>query len=354
MSSGSRQATWLVTGGAGFIGSCFVELAVRAGKRVLVLDALTYAGHRENLEGIQGPGSFELIEGDIRDAKLVAKLLVEHSVDAVLNFAAESHVDRSISGPAAFVETNVVGTSVLLNESLRYWQGLPEPRKSAFRYLQVSTDEVFGELTEEQDKFSETTPIQPNSPYSASKAGGDLLVRAWHHTFGFPTLITRCSNNYGPKQFPEKLIPVMIHAAIGGKPLPVYGTGANIRDWIHVEDHCRGILLALERGKPGSVYCFGGRAERRNLDVVKTICQILDELRPRGDGKRYEAQISFVTDRLGHDWRYAIDDRLAERELGFTRLHTFEKGLRATIQWYMDHESWCKSVTRPRDERSRK
>lgn len=335
--------TLLVTGAAGFIGSNFVELAVRQGFRVIVLDSLTYAGHRENLEGISGPGSFEFVEGDIRNEKLVDRLLVNHSIDALLNFAAESHVDRSITGPAAFIETNILGTYNLVTCAHRYWSTLAGKKKETFRYLQVSTDEVYGTLGE-SGKFSETTPYAPNSPYSASKASADLLVRAWHHTYGLPTITTNCSNNYGPKQYPEKLIPHMIQCALSDKNLPVYGNGKNVRDWIHVEDHCAGILLALLKGKPGSTYCFGGNAERQNVDVVKTLCLELDCLRPRKDGKSYAAQISFVQDRLGHDWRYAIDDSLAQRELGFTRKFDFEKGLASTVQWYLEHAAWTQAV----------
>ncbi len=341
--------TLLLTGGCGFIGSCFVRQAVARGRKIIVLDALTYAGHRENLEGIAGPGSVELVIGNIREGALVSRLLREHHVDAVLNFAAESHVDRSISAPSDFIETNIKGTFTLLNASLDYWQNLSEPRKAQYRHLQVSTDEVYGslDLAKPEEKFSEATPYAPNSPYSASKAAGDHLVRAWHHTYGLPTLTTNCSNNYGPRQFPEKLIPHMIDCALKGRPLPVYGDGGNIRDWIHVEDHCNGIWLALEKGNPGSTYCFGGRAERNNLDLVKTLCRELDRLRPREDGKSHESGIQFVKDRLGHDRRYAIDDRLAERELGFTRKYDFEEGLANTVRWYLENQAWCKAVLSP-------
>ena len=340
-----KSSTILVTGAAGFIGSNFVEIAVREGRKVIVLDSLTYAGHRENLEGISGPGSCELVVGDIRDPKLTGELLARYSVDALLNFAAESHVDRSIMGPAAFIETNILGTYQLLTQALDYWKKLPEGKRSAFRYLQVSTDEVYGTLGD-TGKFSETTPYAPNSPYSASKASADLLVRAWHHTYGLPTLTTNCSNNYGPKQYPEKLIPHMIHCALVGKPLPVYGEGTNVRDWIHVKDHSRGILDALDKGTPGQTYCFGGNAERKNLDVVRAICAELDRVRPRADKKSYSEQIAFVTDRLGHDWRYAIDDSLAQRELGFKREFTFESGLKDTIHWYLENADWQAAVLR--------
>lgn len=341
----NNNKTLLVTGAAGFIGSTFVRQMVTQGKKVIVLDALTYAGHRENLENIKGPGSLELIIGNICDGALISQLLQKHSIDALINFAAESHVDRSIDSPSAFIDTNIRGVFILLNAALQYWQKLPEPQKTRFRFLQVSTDEVYGSLGP-TGKFSETTPYAPNSPYSASKAAGDMLVRAWYHTYGLPTLTTNCSNNYGPRQYPEKLIPHMITCALAGKPLPVYGDGGNIRDWIHVEDHSAGVALALERGTPGSTYCFGGRSEHNNLDVVRAICQELDKLSPRKDGKSHSSAITFVTDRLGHDRRYAIDDTLAERELGFTRQYkNFEEGLTATIRWYLDHQDWCRSVT---------
>ena len=337
--------TILLTGGAGFIGSNFVEMAVRLGHRIIVLDALTYAGRRENLDSIpQGtsshPGSWELVLGDIRDPRLAAELLHKHSCTSLLNFAAESHVDRSITGPSAFIETNILGTYNLLQAARGYVDSMPagSPLKTSFRYLQVSTDEVYGTLGD-TGKFSEATPYAPNSPYSASKAAADHLVRAWHHTYGLNVVTTNCSNNYGPKQFPEKLIPHMIQCALGGKPLPVYGKGSNVRDWIYVGDHCAGILAALERGRAGETYCFGGNSERKNLDVVHAICAVLDELKPRQGadaGKSYREQITFVQDRAGHDWRYAIDDSRAERELGFKRsMASFEQGLRATIEWYL-------------------
>jgi dTDP-glucose 4,6-dehydratase len=329
----------IVTGGAGFIGSNFVRMSVARGHRVTILDALTYAGHKENLEGVDA----ELIKGDIGDRKLVAKLLKDTKPDVVFNFAAESHVDRSIDGPAVFITTNVLGTSNLLDCSVEYWKTLAAPEQKRFRYLQVSTDEVYGALGE-SGKFSETTPYAPNSPYSASKAAADHLVRAWHHTFGLPTITTNCSNNYGPYQFPEKLIPTMIRCALANKPLPVYGNGGNIRDWIQVEDHCSGIWLAVEKGRPGETYCFGGNAERNNLDVVKNICEEMDSIHPRTDGKKYSELISFVTDRLGHDWRYAIDDTKAMKELGFKRKYNFETGLKETIQWYLKNQDWMKKV----------
>jgi len=336
----SNRKTILVTGVAGFIGCNFVRLALSRGYRVVGYDALTYAGHEENIEGLGN--NFTLLKADIRDPAAFRQALARHQPSGVLNFAAESHVDRSIEDPLLFVETNVLGTANLLHLSLEYYAGLNGAAKEEFRYLQVSTDEVFGSLGE-SGKFSETTPLDPRSPYSASKTGADLLVSAWHHTFKLPTITTRCSNNYGPFQFPEKLIPHMIHCALTGKALPVYGKGQNVRDWIHVEDHCAGILLAFEKGNPGANYCFGGNAERRNLDLVKDICSILDGLRPKTSGS-YAEQISFVTDRLGHDWRYAIDDSLASRELGFRRKHELESGLRSTVEWYLNNEAWRSRV----------
>jgi dTDP-glucose 4,6-dehydratase len=331
--------TLLVTGGGGFIGSNFVELATKAGHKVVVLDAMTYAGHRENLAAIP----CELVIGNICDGALVSSLLEKHKIDSVINFAAESHVDRSISGPGAFIDTNIIGVFTMLNASLDYWKKLEGAQKTNFRYLQVSTDEVYGSLGP-TGKFSETTPMAPNSPYSASKASGDLLTRAWFHTYGLPTITTNCSNNYGPKQFPEKLIPHMIHCALTDKPLPVYGDGGNIRDWIHVADHCAGVMLALKKGQLGATYCFGGNAEKNNLDVVRTICKLLDEMKPRKDGKSHATSIAFVKDRLGHDRRYAIDDSLAERELGFKRSYQFESGIKDTVRWYLENDAWVKAV----------
>jgi len=333
----------LVTGGAGFIGSCFTLGALSKGYRVVVLDALTYAGCLENLAGAQNHDQFKFIKGDIRDRALADQLLREYRIDGVINFAAESHVDRSITGAAPFIETNISGTFALLESSLKYWNTLEASDKKSFRYVQISTDEVFGELGP-TGMFSETTPYAPNSPYSASKASADLLVRAWFHTFGLPTLVTHCSNNYGPRQYPEKLIPLMILNALEGKDLPVYGKGENIRDWIHVEDHCEGILLTLTKGRPGEHYCFGGRAEKTNISVVKTLCASLDEARPKKDRTKYESQIRFVTDRLGHDWRYAIDDSKAEKELGFKRKYGFENGLKQTLAWYLENKKWIESI----------
>ncbi len=335
----------LVTGGAGFIGSSFVHMALARGARVVVLDALTYAGHRHSVP--TDDARCRLVVGSITDGLLVAKLLREEHIDSVVCFAAESHVDRSIDAPAAFIDTNVVGTFRMLEASLEYWRTLEKDAKLGFRHLQVSTDEVYGSLGD-SGKFTEESAYTPNSPYSASKAAGDHLVRAWHHTYGLPTLTTNCSNNYGPRQHPEKLIPVLITKALAGEPLPIYGHGANVRDWIHVEDHCAGIFLALERGRVGETYCFGGDAERKNLDVARQVCATLDELRPRSDGASYATQIAFVTDRLGHDWRYAIDDARARKDLGFTRKYGFADGLRATIQWYLDNREWCERALAPR------
>lgn len=335
----------LVTGAAGFIGSSFVREAINKNHSVCVLDLLTYAGHIENIEDLIEKKQIQFIKGDICDFEHNLKILTENNIEAVVNFAAESHVDNSIHGPKDFIQTNIMGTFSLLEATRSYWNKLEGTKKDAFRYLQVSTDEVFGSLGD-TGKFSETTPYQPNSPYSASKASSDHLVRAWHHTYKLPTITTNCSNNYGPRQFPEKLIPLMIDHAIKGKALPVYGNGSNIRDWIHVEDHAAGVLLALTKGKPGSTYCFGGDSERNNLHVVQTLCKMLDELKPRDDKKSYAEQVSFVTDRAGHDWRYAIDDTLAQKELGFSRKYkNFEEGLQHTIKWYLENQIWVSKVS---------
>lgn len=347
-----QQKTIIVTGGAGFIGSTFVGLAVSKGYHVAVLDALTYAGHRENLAWIspqQGNGSYELCIGNICDAAFVSCLFVKHKPAAIVNFAAESHVDNSISGPRAFVDTNIIGTFTLLEAARDYWNGLADDEKPAFRFIQVSTDEVYGSLGE-TGKFTETTPMQPNSPYSASKAAGDHLARAWHETYGLPTIITNCTNNYGPRQYPEKLIPLMITRALSGQKLPIYGDGKNIRDWIHVEDHCAGVLLALEAGESGQSYCFGGDAERNNNQVVEALCGILDAARPLPDDKSYREQIVYVADRAGHDRRYAIDDSKAQRELGFSRRYDFTSGLKATVEWYLSNKEWVDAVTKASGE----
>jgi dTDP-glucose 4,6-dehydratase len=333
------RSTILVTGGCGFIGSTFVRQRVDRGDTIIVLDAMTYAGHEENLAGISGPGSVELVRGDIGDGALVGTLFDRHRFDAVINFAAESHVDRSITSPSAFIDTNIRGVFVLLSASLAHAR-----THEGFRFVQISTDEVYGSLGP-TGRFSETTPMAPNSPYSSSKAAGDLLVRAWHHTYGLPTITTNCSNNYGPRQYPEKLIPTMITNAIAGQPLPVYGDGGNVRDWIHVEDHCAGVSLALERGRIGETYCFGGDAERNNLQVVRGICDALDRWQPRPDGRPHASNIAFVPDRLGHDRRYAIDDTKARTELGFRRTYDrFEHGLAQTVRWYLDNQAWCQAV----------
>lgn len=335
----------LVTGGAGFIGSNFVELALQKNYRVTILDALTYAGHRANFLDFIKPGVCDFVSGRIEDANLVENLFQKNSFDGVIHFAAESHVDNSIAGPKAFLVTNIMGTFELLEAAKRYWKSLRGEKSSSFRFLHVSTDEVFGSLGE-TGKFDEKTAYAPNSPYSASKAGSDHLVRAWFHTYGLPTVMTNCSNNYGPRQFPEKLIPRMITNALNKETLPVYGKGANIRDWIHVQDHCAGVLLAYEKGLPGESYCFGGNSERNNLAVVQQICQILDRISPRGDGKAHSEGIRFVEDRLGHDFRYAIDDQKAQKQLGFKRRFSqFESGLEQTVKWYLENQEWIQTVS---------
>lgn len=335
-----------VTGGAGFIGANFVHFWLRQyDEPVLVLDALTYAGNLESLASVASDPRYHFAHVDICDRHAVAALLAQHRPRAILHFAAESHVDRSIHGPGEFIRTNVQGTFELLEAARAYWHELGDVEKAAFRFLHVSTDEVYGSLGPTDPAFTETTPYAPNSPYSASKAASDHLVRAWHHTYGLPTLTTNCSNNYGPYQFPEKLIPLMIHNALAGKPLPVYGDGQNVRDWLYVEDHCRAIARVLEAGRPGETYNIGGRNEVKNIDVVHTVCDLLDELRPREDGNSYRAQIAFVADRPGHDRRYAIDARKIERELGWTPQETFATGLRKTVQWYLDNPQWVEHVT---------
>jgi dTDP-glucose 4,6-dehydratase len=334
----------LVTGAAGFIGSAFVRKALGNKDKVVVLDKLTYAGHMENLDEVLDGKICHFVQGCITDQALTEKLLKEHDIDYLVNFAAESHVDNSIHSPGDFIKTNIFGTFSLLEAARGYWNSLQASKKESFRFLHVSTDEVYGTLGD-TGKFNEELPYRPNSPYSASKAGSDHLVRAWHHTYKLPTVTTNCSNNYGPRQYPEKLIPTMITNAISGKHLPVYGNGKNIRDWIHVEDHAHGVYLALTKGTPGETYCFGGNSERTNLDVVNSICAILDEVRPRSDKQSYSQQIKFVQDRAGHDWRYAIDDTKAQNELKFTRSYSqFEHGLRATVQWYLDNRTWIENV----------
>ena len=335
--------TWLVTGGAGFIGGNFVLEAVARGVKVVNLDALTYAGNLDTLSSLAGNPAHVFVQGDIGDRALVARLLAEHRPDAVLNFAAESHVDRSIDGPGAFVQTNVVGTLGLLEAVRDHWKGLEGGAKQAFRFLHVSTDEVYGTLGA-TGKFTETTPYAPNSPYSASKAASDHLVRAFHHTYGLPVLTTNCSNNYGPYHFPEKLIPLVIAKALSGEPLPVYGDGRQVRDWLFVADHCEAIRTVLAKGRPGETYNVGGNSERENIEVVKTICALLDQRRPRADGQPRETQITFVTDRPGHDRRYAIDASKLKNALGWEPKHSFEQGIATTVDWYLQHQDWVNRV----------
>jgi dTDP-glucose 4,6-dehydratase len=335
--------TWLVTGGAGFIGGNFVLEAVARGVRVVNLDKLTYAGNLDTLASLEGNPDHVFVQGDIGDQALVRRLLEEHRPDAVVNFAAESHVDRSIDGPAAFIQTNVVGTLGLLEAVRDHWKGLQGEARDAFRFLHVSTDEVYGSLGE-TGKFTETTPYAPNSPYSASKAASDHLVRAFHHTYGLPTLTTNCSNNYGPYHFPEKLIPLVIQRALAGQPLPVYGDGQQVRDWLYVSDHCEAIRTVLAKGRVGQTYNVGGNAERRNIEVVRTICRLLDERRPRPDGSPHESLITFVADRPGHDRRYAIDASKIRNELGWEPRYTFEEGIAATVDWYLANQDWVQRV----------
>jgi len=331
----------LVTGGAGFIGANFVlDWLAAHDEPVVNVDKLTYAGNLDNLASLQGDTRHVFVQGDIGDAALINGLLNQHQPRAVVNFAAESHVDRSIHGPEDFIQTNVLGTFRLLEAVRGYWSGLDTPAKSTFRMLHVSTDEVYGSLAASEAAFTEQHRYEPNSPYSASKAASDHLVRAWHHTYGLPVLTTNCSNNYGPFHFPEKLIPLMVVQALAGKPLPVYGDGQQIRDWLYVKDHCSAIRRVLEAGHVGEVYNVGGWNEKPNLEIVHTICALLDELKPRADGASYATQIAFVKDRPGHDRRYAIDARKLERELGWKPAETFETGIRKTVQWYLDHPEW--------------
>ena len=339
--------TILVTGGAGFIGSNFVldwlaEPATR-GETVVNLDALTYAGNLQNLASLQGDARHVFVQGDIGDRALVDRLLAEHRPRALVHFAAESHVDRSILGPGAFIQTNVQGTFTLLEAARAHWAALEGADKAAFRFHHVSTDEVYGSLAPAAPAFTETHPYEPNSPYSASKAASDHLVRAWHHTYGLPVLTTNCSNNYGPYHFPEKLIPLMIVNALAGKPLPVYGDGQQIRDWLYVKDHCSGIRAVLAAGRVGETYNIGGWNEKANIDIVKTVCALLDELKPDPAGP-YARLITYVTDRPGHARRYAIDARKIERELGWRPAETFDTGIRKTVQWYLDHADWVAGV----------
>ena len=338
--------TILVTGGAGFIGSNFVlDWLAGSQETVINLDLLTYAGNRQNLVSLEGDARHVFVQGDIGDTALVTRLLETHQPRAIVNFAAESHVDRSILGPSEFIKTNVVGTFNLLEAARAYWGKLPDDQKAAFRFLHVSTDEVYGSLAPDAPAFTETHPYEPNSPYSASKAASDHLVRAYHHTYGMPVLTTNCSNNYGPYHFPEKLIPLVIHNALAGKPLPIYGDGSQVRDWLYVSDHCAAIRTVLANGQVGETYNVGGWNEKRNIEVVQTLCALLDELKPRADGQSYASQITFVRDRPGHDQRYAIDARKLERELGWKPQETFETGIRKTVQWYLAHQDWVANIT---------
>jgi dTDP-glucose 4,6-dehydratase len=333
----------LVTGGAGFIGGNFVLDAVGRGIRIVNLDALTYAGNLDTLASLAKEDRHVFVEGDIGNRALVASLLEAHQPEAIVNFAAESHVDRSIDGPAAFVHTNVVGTLSLLEAARDYWRGLPGATKASFRFLHVSTDEVYGSLGD-TGRFTEETPYAPNSPYSASKAASDHLIRAFHHTYGLPVLTTNCSNNYGPYQFPEKLIPLIIARALAGEPLPVYGDGRNVRDWLYVADHCSAIRAVLEGGRVGETYNVGGDAEMQNIDVVHAICALLDARRPRADGEPRASQITHVADRPGHDRRYAIDASKLKGELGWQPAHSFQQGIADTVDWYLEHQEWVQRV----------
>jgi dTDP-glucose 4,6-dehydratase len=336
----------LVTGGAGFIGGNFVLdwLATPAAEAIVNLDKLTYAGNLATLKSLEKDSRYVFIQGDIGDYELIVSLLKKYQIRAMVNFAAESHVDRSIHGPGDFIQTNMVGTFNLLEAVRTYWIELPELQKKSFRFLHVSTDEVYGSLSPTDHAFSETNSYKPNSPYSASKAASDHLVRAWHHTYGLPVLTTNCSNNYGPYHFPEKLIPLVILNALAGKPLPIYGDGQQVRDWLYVKDHCSAIRRVLEAGKLGETYNVGGWNEKPNFDVVHTICSILDSLRPKADSTSYASQITYVKDRPGHDRRYAIDATKIERELGWKPAETFETGIRKTVQWYLDNQEWTDGV----------
>ncbi|HAJ11879.1 MAG: dTDP-glucose 4,6-dehydratase [Hydrogenophaga sp.] len=335
----------LVTGAAGFIGANFVlDWLAQSDEPVINLDKLTYAGNLHSLASLQGDARHIFVHGDIGDRALVDRLLAEHRPRAVVNFAAESHVDRSIHGPEDFIQTNVVGTFHLLESVRAYWGGLEGEARASFRFLHVSTDEVYGTLSPTDPPFTERNPYEPNSPYSASKAASDHLVRAYHHTYGLPVLTTNCSNNYGPLHFPEKLIPLMIVNALAGKSLPVYGDGMQVRDWLFVKDHCSAIRRVLEAGTPGETYNVGGWNEKPNIEIVKTVCALLDEMSPRADGKPYAEQITYVTDRPGHDRRYAIDATKIHRELGWKPAETFETGIRKTVRWYLDNQAWVQQV----------
>jgi len=343
----------LVTGGAGFIGSALVRhLVGESDYEVLNLDKLTYAGVLSSLDPVASNLRYHFVQGDIADAALVAKLLAEFRPQVIAHLAAESHVDRSIDVPGEFIQTNIVGTYTMLQQALGYWQGLEQTEKDAFRFHHISTDEVFGSLGD-TGYFTEKTAYDPRSPYSSSKAASDHLVRAWGHTYGIPVLVTNCSNNYGPYHFPEKLIPLIIIRALAGAPLPVYGDGSNVRDWLFVEDHARALQVVFERGTPGETYNVGGNAERRNIDVVQAICAVLDGQRPRADGRGYAEQITFVTDRPGHDQRYAIDASKIRRELGWEPSTGFEQGIARTVQWYLDNESWWRDILNGRYDTAR-
>jgi dTDP-glucose 4,6-dehydratase len=336
----------LVTGGAGFIGGNFIHSwFASSGEAVVNLDKLTYAGNLGNLAGLPAGAPYTFVHGDVADRRLVGSILSDHRIRAVVNFAAESHVDRSIHGPEDFIQTNIVGTFRMLESVREYWGGLGAAAKPAFRFLHVSTDEVYGSLAAGDPPFTEGNRYEPNSPYSASKAASDHLVRAYHHTYGLPVLTTNCSNNYGPYHFPEKLIPLCIHNALAGKPLPIYGDGQQVRDWLYVRDHCSAIIRVLQDGRPGEVYNIGGWNEKPNLEVVRTLCAVLDAESPREDGRSYAEQITFVKDRPGHDRRYAIDARKIEAELGWKPAETFETGIRKTVRWYLDNPEWVRSVT---------
>lgn len=336
--------TIFITGGAGFIGSALIRLLIaETDWHIVNIDSLTYAGNLESLAAVADNPRYNFARADVCDAEAIAALFREHRPAGLIHLAAESHVDRSIRGPAEFIETNIVGTYTLLESARAYWNDLPETEKARFRFHHVSTDEVFGSLGD-NGYFSEDTPYHPNSPYGASKASSDHLVRAWHHTYGLPTLVTNCSNNYGSRQFPEKLIPLTILRALEGKPPPIYGKGDNVRDWIYVDDHVRALKLVFEQGRPGETYCIGGHNERTNLEVVDALCAQLDELRPRADGRSYREQKRFVADRPGHDRRYAIDATKIQRELGWTPQETFETGIRKTVAWYLSNPEWVAHV----------
>lgn len=335
------MSVYLVTGAAGFIGSNLAHLLVAAGHKVIAYDKLTYAGNYSSLEPLEG-NNFIFIKGDICDTELVYDSFAKYNVEAVFHLAAESHVDRSIDGPSEFINTNITGTFSMLSAARKYYESLGGGVRENFRFLHISTDEVYGSLGE-TGYFTENTPYAPNSPYSASKASSDHLVRAWFHTYGLPVLTTNCSNNYGPRQFPEKLIPLITHNALAGKPLPIYGDGKNIRDWLYVEDHCKALYTVIKSGRPGETYNVGGNCEKQNIEIVRTICSILDEMRPKPAG-RYEEQITFVKDRPGHDRRYAIDASKIRRELGWQPHETFESGIRKTIGWYLENEKWVADI----------